>query len=109
MTSTTRGLAASGFLVMLALLRPASADIDTPDIDRRQTAQQLRIEQGIQTGDLTGRESTRLQHQQNRIDQMKDQAQADGVVTERERVRLKDKQNKASRAITRKKRNARRQ
>jgi len=80
----------------------------TPRIDQRQENQQMRIEQGEQSGALTPREATRLEHQQMRIERQEQAAKADGVVSNVERARLTHQQNKASRNIARKKHNLRR-
>jgi hypothetical protein len=79
----------------------------TPRIDQRQANQQARINKGVASGKITPAEQARLQAQQNQIAANKATAKADGVVTKQERKALKRQQNEASRAIARKKQNAR--
>jgi len=75
----------------------------TPGIDKRQANQEKRIDQGIASGQLTKRETRRLEREQNAINRAEDKAKADGVVTAQERNRLQHAQNKASRDIARQK------
>ncbi|MFO1285321.1 MAG: hypothetical protein U1F49_01490 [Rubrivivax sp.] len=53
----------------------------TPRIDHRQADQERRIDQGVASGQLTGRETRRLEAQQGHIDRVEDRARADGKVT----------------------------
>ena len=78
---------------------------DTPGIDQRMENQQRRIDQGVQSGELTPREARRLETQQSRIENRLEAAKSDGVVTAGERARLTHQQNRASRNIFRKKHN----
>ncbi|ANE55197.1 MULTISPECIES: hypothetical protein [Methylomonas] len=96
-----------GLLAVTTLCQTAWADVDMPRVDRRQEIQEQRIEQGIESGELTRREANRLERQQMRIERQENAAQADGVVTPAERARLNHQQNKASRNIARKKHNLR--
>lgn len=95
----------AGFLTALVSAPTSSAGTGTQRIDHRQAKQQNRIEQGIQSGQLTEREVRRLEAQQNRIRLAEEKAKA--VVTRRERAQLTRRQNKASRNIYRKKHNLR--
>jgi hypothetical protein len=79
----------------------------TPVVDQREKNQQERIDQGIKSGELTKREAMRLEAQQGKIKVDEAKAKSDGVVTAKERAKLKREQNRASRAIYRKKHNAR--
>ncbi len=88
----------------LALSTPAFAgSADTPVIDKRQAAQEQRIDQGIASGQLTGREAARLERGQERVNRMEDRAKADGVVTNKERARINHAQDVESRKIYREK------
>lgn len=109
MNLTKQLLTATGLLVAMIVIRPASADIDTPRIDQRQAQQAERIERGIESGALTQREQNRLENQHDRIERTENRVESDDILTRRERARLTHQQNKASRAITRKKHNLRRQ
>lgn len=75
----------------------------TPLVDARQQRQHARIHQGVASGELTARETTRLARQQAHIRRVERRAKADGVVTPGERVRLAHEQNQASRRIYRQK------
>lgn len=86
------------FLPLLALAQTA-----TPQLDRRQAAQEARIDQGGQSGALTRREAARLERGQERIGRMEQRAKADGQVTRQERMRLQRAENVQSREIRRQK------
>src|SRR5215475_4547595 len=58
------------------------------DIDRRQDYQQNRIEQGVQSGQITRSEAYRLEQGERAIDRAQSNARADGVVTPQERARI---------------------
>jgi opacity protein-like surface antigen len=79
------------------------AQVNTPRIDQRQANQEQRIDQGIAGGQLNGRETNRLNNQQDHIDKMEDKAKSDGVVTKKERARISRAQDRASRQIARQK------
>ena len=72
---------------------------NTPRIDQRQGNQEQRIDQGIASGQLTARETHRLEKEQARINTVEDKAKADGSVTAQERKRLTAMQNHSSRDI----------
>ncbi len=57
-------------------------------IDQRQDYQQNRIEQGIQSGQITRSEAYRLEQGERAIDRAQARARADGVVTQQERNRI---------------------
>jgi len=73
----------------------------TPGIDKRQEIQQKRIDQGVQSGELSKRETTRLERHQTGIGKMEDKAKADGTVTKKERAHLHHAQNNESQRIHR--------
>ena len=85
----------------------ALAGTDDPVIQQREMNQEQRIQQGINSGQLTPREAGRLEAQQTRIQQQESRMKADGQLTNRERARLTREQNRASRNIYRKKHNLR--
>jgi hypothetical protein len=84
-----------------ALAQPAQPA--TPRIDQREANQERRIQQGVKSGELTPRETARLQAEQGRIQKTEAKAKADGKVTPRERERIGHLQNQASRDIRREK------
>ena len=80
---------------------------DTPRIDQRQQNQETRIDQGVQSGALTPRETRTLDARENKIAANESAAKADGKVTPAERARLRGEERRTSRAIARKKHNLR--
>lgn len=93
----TASIAAS--VALPALAQPAA----TPGIDQRQANQERRIDQGIASGELNARETTRLERGQQRVENMETRAKSDGVVTKRERARIHQAQDRQSKRIYRQK------
>jgi hypothetical protein len=79
----------------------------TPVINQRQANQDQRIDQGVQSGALTNRETKTLDAREDKIASDKAAAKADGNVTPAERSKLRGEERRTSRAIYRKKHNAR--
>jgi len=77
----------------------------TPGIDKRQANQERRIQEGVKSGQLTGKEAARLEKGLARVQRMEVRAMADGVVTKQERARIEQAQNVESRKIARAKNN----
>lgn len=77
----------------------------TPRVDRRERRQQARIQEGVKSGELTGKEANKLEAQQGKIERDEMQAKADGTLSPAERMKLHREQNRASRKIYRKKHN----
>jgi hypothetical protein len=70
--------------------------------------QRQRIKQGVQSGELTKRETVNLVRQQNQIrKEVREAKTNDGVITPVERREIKQDQRQASRNIYRKKHNNR--
>lgn len=91
-------------LMIAALPGMALAQVaSTPRIDQRQAEQQKRIEQGVQSGQLTQKEAARLEHGQQHIQNMENKAMADGRMTNKERARIEHAQDQQSRKIYREK------
>ncbi|MDP1635309.1 MAG: hypothetical protein Q8L69_11595, partial [Gallionellaceae bacterium] len=86
-------------LPVLAQTAPAKDPAATPGVDKRQANQQQRIDQGVKSGELTGKEAARLEKGQERVQKMEDKAKADGKVTPKERERLQKAQTVESRKI----------
>jgi hypothetical protein len=85
-------------LMMSAVPAPtlgASGSPSTPRIDHRQAVQQQRIDQGVASGELTGKETARLQAEQARI------RRVEGGLTRKERARIEHMQDEASTHISR--------
>ena len=79
---------------------------NTPRIDARPARQEQRIDQGVASGELTRRETRRMNRQQAAVNKAEDQAKADGTVTAQERRRLTKAQTATSRHIQRQKHDA---
>jgi hypothetical protein len=87
-------LPVSGFAAAKNAVRPK-----TPVIDQREHNQQERIRQGIKSGELTRRETIRLEQQEAKIRVNEKFAKADGKVTPAERARLEKELNRTSENI----------
>lgn len=77
----------------------------TPRITKKQIRQQARIKQGVKSGELTKRETIKLEKEQAKIRQDKQTAKSNGKVTPQERKKIRHEQRKASRNIHRLKHN----
>lgn len=87
-------------LALVAGTVAASADTYAERrIDKRQSIQSHRIEQGRHTGQLTFRETRALKAEQARIRAMERRAKADGHIDREEARRIERAQNAASRHI----------
>jgi hypothetical protein len=75
----------------------------TPGLDKREARQQQRIDQGVASGQLTAKETNRLDKRQAKLIAMETAAKSDGVVTPAERRKLQRQANKNSKAIHRQK------
>jgi hypothetical protein len=73
---------------------------------RRETRQQARINQGVDSGRITSSEYQFLEQEQGRIEAHQQMAWSDGTLTPREACRLAREQNRASRHIWRAKHNS---
>ncbi len=73
---------------LLLAVTSATSFAGTPWINARQNAQQHRIFKGVQQGDLTFNETLKLQQGQARVQNLENQAKANGVVTPLERARV---------------------
>ena len=70
-----------------------------PRVDQRQANQQARIAQGAASGQLTPKETMRLEKEQAVVNKAEANAKADGTVTKHERKRLHRLQDRASKDI----------
>jgi len=87
---------------------PESASSQRMQADvQRNINQQSRIEQGIQSGQLTNKETSQLERGQARVDRAEARAGADGHVSAREQVRIQNRENNQSQKIYRDKHNKR--
>jgi len=96
-------LATATFALLSAALSAQAAEPAAtptmPRVDQRQAKQEARIEQGVASGQLTARETLRVEREQKHIASAEAKAEGDGKVTPQERARLARMQNKASRDI----------
>jgi uncharacterized membrane protein YebE (DUF533 family) len=90
-------------IVLLTMVTVIAYAQQTPVADQRQRNQQVRIREGVVTGDLTRTETRRLRTEQRHIRRTERRAKADGTVTSQERRKIQRKQNRASRDIRRQK------
>jgi hypothetical protein len=91
-------------IVFCGVLAPTSlrADDRRPSIDRREHQQQVRIRQGIRSGELTWQEARRLEAEQARIRVGERFAKNNGFTPE-ERRHVQKELNKSSRDIRKQK------
>lgn len=94
------------FLALVALPVIAAAGNRDPGVNQRQHHQQHRIQQGVQSGELTRGETRRVQAEQRHIRHEERTYKADGHLTRAERADLRRDQNHASRDIYRQKHDA---
>jgi len=86
---------------------PNSASSQRMQADvRRNVNQERRIEQGIQSGQLTNREAGRLERGQARADRAEARAGADGRMGPREQGHIQKAENRQSRRVYREKHDA---
>jgi hypothetical protein len=90
----------------LAALVSAPSFAGTPGYNARQQQQRERIGNGVQSGELTMRETRRLAAGQVHLNRVERRVKADGVVTARERARMHHEANQQSRRIHRQKHDA---
>ena len=89
--------------MMLLITRMAFAESGTSVIEQRQTNQEQRIDQGIVDGQLSERETNRVNEQQEQVNKMENKEQSDSVMTEKERARIIAAQARTSQYIAREK------
>ena len=90
-------------VVLTSPLAVSAQTSSTPGFDQRQTNQEQRIQQGVQSGSLTPNEAARLERGQDRLQKMEDKVKSDGVVTRQEHARLQHAENVESKRIYRQK------
>jgi hypothetical protein len=84
------------------VLAETRAEIDT----QRNVNQQKRIEQGLQSGELTTREAGQLERQQEHVDKVETRAMRDGSIGVGEQAHIDATQDRASHAIAHQKHDA---
>jgi hypothetical protein len=98
-----------GKLLAAALIVSAAAPALAGEVDRREANQQSRIAQGVESGQLTPRETARLERKEGRIHRQiqNERAANGGRLTPAERRQINREQNRVSRQIYRAKHNDR--
>jgi len=95
------------FALIAVAAAPAFAQTSgAPGFQQRDINQQERIEQGLQSGQLTTREAGKLEKEEAHVDKMESNALRDGKVTPAEQARINAAQNKASNDLYREKHDA---
>ncbi len=90
-------------VILASIFFAGVAVAGTPNLHRKQHKQQVRIIQGVKSGELTRRETKTLAKGQWQLQRMKQRAKADGIVTPRERLKLQIKAKTESAKIFRNK------
>ena len=93
-------------LVSVGSFAQAASAPTTPRVDKREVKQDARIQQGVGSGQLTAKETYRLEKEQAAINKAETHAKADGTVTKHERRHLHKMQNRASKDIAHQKHDA---
>jgi uncharacterized membrane protein YebE (DUF533 family) len=86
-------------LAAMAVLSVSAVTASADEIDRRQSSQERRIQQGVRSGELTRGEYYRLETEQARIRALEARAKADGRVDRYEAAQIRQAQDNASRHI----------
>ena len=87
------------------VVTPALAQTPATEVQRN-TNQQQRIEQGLQSGALTTHEAGKLERQQSHVEQVEKNALKDGSLSTADQARIKSAQDKASANIASQKHDA---
>jgi multidrug efflux pump subunit AcrB len=99
-------VAATLAVASLGVFAQAAVTPATPRVDQREANQQARIANGAASGQLTGKETNRLEKEQAHVNKVEYKAKADGKVTAAERKRMHRLQNRTSKDIYRQKHDA---
>src|SRR6201996_5119020 len=99
-TTLYLGVIAAGFLSTAAFAQTVQQD------QQRDVNQQERVEQGLQSGQLSTREAGQLERQQQHVDNMESRDLKNGSISPAEQSRLNAAQNRASADIYADKHNA---
>src|SRR2546421_310444 len=98
--ATVIAVAVAGTFSVAASAQTAGSEV------QRDVNQERRIEQGVQSGQLTNREAGRLERGQARVDRAEARAGADGHVGAGEQRRIQKQENRQSKRIYREKHDA---
>ncbi|MEO8156526.1 MAG: hypothetical protein ABI648_01930 [Betaproteobacteria bacterium] len=100
-----RRTAIAAGLAACAIATAASAQ-NAADAVQRDVNQQNRIEQGLNSGELTTKEAGKLEREESRVDKMETNALKNGKMTPAERRRIARAQNQVSKDIYKEKHDA---
>ena len=92
-----------GKLLAAALAASLSVPALAAEVDRRQANQQARIADGVESGQLTPRETARLERKEAKIRReiRRDRAANGGTLTPAEKAKINREENRTSRQIYR--------
>ena len=92
-----------GRLLAAALAASLSVPALAAEVDRRQANQQARIAEGVESGQLTPRETARLERKEAKVRReiRRDRAANGGTLTPAEKARINRQENRTSRQIYR--------
>lgn len=97
---TIARLAYAGLLASLVAAPAFAADSNAGAVIDRNVNQEQRIEQGLQSGQLSTGEAARLEKGEAKIEKMESHAlKTDGVVTDAEKAKIEHAENRESQAI----------
>jgi hypothetical protein len=99
-STATLALLVAGSIALPVLAQTTATEV------QRNTNQQQRIEQGLQSGALTTKEAGKLEREQTQVDRMEKNALKDGALTPAESARIQSAQNKTSKSIAAQKHDA---
>ncbi len=94
-------------IVLSLVLSPMIGVTWAGEVLNREENQQDRIAQGIKSGQLTPKEAAHLEKGEQKIENDRKKALADGKMTRREKAKLNKEENKESKKIYKKKHNLR--
>jgi len=91
----------------IALLGVAGLSLaEAGTITKREERQQKRIAEGVESGQLTTKETARLEREQAKIETDREKAWSDGRLSKKEKAKLTREQDRASHHIYRQKHDA---
>jgi hypothetical protein len=93
-------------LIIGALFSTGACAQSAASETQRDVNQQERVEQGLQSGQLSTREASQLERKERQIDRTQAHALQDGTLSPAEKARIRREQNQASRQIYGDKHNA---
>ena len=100
-----KSTATLALLIAASIALPVMAQTTATEVQRN-TNQQQRIEQGLQSGALSTKEAGKLEREQTQVDRMEKNALKDGALTPAESARIQSAQNKTSKSIAAQKHDA---